>query len=209
MLPAAVRAAVRTGHPTVLHAAAADRAERHPGVRVSLVELTGKRYLAARVARVIGDAAWWVFVVGALLGEIDGYYTPRRYADYDESIFGVGLRQGEDGWAAYEPLTDMDSRSAAITAMDTIAVCTVLALAVTVIAAVVGAVVAGRWPAGIATIVTPIFGAALILTALHYRSGFAGGLQLNLIMVLVLVLIGIAAREVWSRAWAPRPVRTS
>lgn len=176
---------------------------------MSLVELTGKRYLIARVARVIGDAAWWVFVVGALLGEIDGYAAPRRYADYDETLFGVGLGQSDSGWTAYEPLTDMSSRSAAITAMDTIAVCTVIALATAVIAAVVGAVAAGRWPAGIATIVTPIFGAALILTALHYRSGFVDGLQLNMIVVFVLVLIGIAAREVWSRAWAPRAVRTS
>ncbi|MCV7194147.1 hypothetical protein [Mycolicibacterium brumae] len=172
-----------------------------------LVELTGRRYLAARIAHVSGDVAWWVFVVGALLSEVDGYYTPRRYADYDESIFGVGLGQSDAGWTGYEPLTDMASRSAAITVMDTLAVCTAIALAVTVIAAVVEAVTVGRWPAGVATVVTPIVGAAVILGALHYRSGFADGLQLNMLVVFALVLLGVGVREVWSRVWAPRPQR--
>ena len=83
----------------------------------------------------------------------------------------------------------------------------VFALVVTVIVAVVEAVAVGRWPAGVATILTPVAGAGVILTALYYRSGFAGGPQPSLTVVFVLVLLGVAIRETWSRVWAPRWTR--
>ncbi|WP_135453505.1 hypothetical protein [Mycobacterium sp. DL99] len=176
---------------------------------MSLVELTGRRYLVARVARVTGDVSWWIFVVARLMTEMTSFGMPRRYADYDESTFGVGLGQSDFGWTAYEPLTDQPPSTLTdpFYSANIIATVAAAALAVTVIAAVVEAVAVGRWPAGIATVVTPIFGSALILTALHYRSGFAGELQLNLTAVFVLVLIGVAVREVWSRGFAPRPKR--
>lgn len=209
MLPAAVCASVRAGHPAVLHAAAADRAERVAGVRVNLVEPTSRRYLTARVARVTGDASWWVFVVARLMAEMTSFGLPRRYADYDESIFGIGLGQGDFGWTAYEPLTDQPPSTLAdpFYSANVVSSVAVAALAVTVIAAVVESVTVGRWPAGVATILTPVVGAGVILTALYYRSGFASELQLNLTVVLVLVLLGVAVREVWSRVWAPRASR--
>lgn len=177
---------------------------------MSLVELTGRRYLVARVARAAGGGAWLVFVVGVLMAEMNSFGLPRRYADYSsESIFGVGLGHSDFGWVGYEPLTDEPPSPVTdfFYSANLVASVAAVALAVTVIAAVVEAVTMGRWPAGIATIVTPVFGAALILTALHYRSGSVDGLQLNLILVFALVLIGVAARELWSRVFAPRPQR--
>jgi hypothetical protein len=134
---------------------------------------------------------------------------PRRYADYDDSIFGVGLGHTDFGWTAYEPLTNHppSALNDGFFIVNVIASVAVVALAVTVIAAVVEAVSVARWPAGIATILTPIAGAALILCALYYGTGFGGGLRLNLLIVFALVLLGIAIREVWSRVWAPRPTR--
>ncbi len=43
----------------------------------------------------------------------------------------------------------------------------------------------------------------IILTALYYRVDSQAGCSLNLTMAFVLVLLGVAIREVWSRAWAP------
>lgn len=191
----------------MLHAAA-DRPERAPGVRVSHVELTGRRYLVAQVARAAGGGLWWVFVVGVLMAEMNSFALPRRYADYSsESIFGVGLGQSDFGWVGYQPLTDQPQSPVTdfFYSANLVASVAAVALAVTVIAAVVEAVAVGRWPAGVATILTPTFGSALILTALHYRHGME--LQLNVAAVFVLVLIGVAVREVWSRGFAPRSQR--
>ncbi|OBB10314.1 hypothetical protein A5761_28020 [Mycolicibacterium setense] len=169
---------------------------------MSHVELTGKRFTTARVARATGATSWWVFVVARLMAEMNSFGLPRRYADYgSESIFGVGLGHSDSGWTAYEPLTDF------FYSVNLVSSVAVFSLAVTVIAAVVEAVAVGRWSAGVATILTPIAGAGIILTALYYRSGFADGLQLNLTVVFALVLLGVAIREVWSRAWAPRWTR--
>ncbi|QRY48481.1 hypothetical protein JVX93_07700 [Mycolicibacterium boenickei] len=175
---------------------------------MSLVELPGRRFVTARAARIVGDSSWWVFVVARLMAEMNSFGLPRRYADYDESIFGVGLGRSDFGWTAYEPLTDQPSPiTDFFYSLNLVSSVTVVALAVTVIAAVVEAFAVSRWPAGVATILTPVAGAGVILAALFYRSGFAGGLQLNLGVVLALVLLGVAIRETWSRAWAPRPQR--
>ncbi len=140
-----------------------------------------RRYLTARIAHVTGDAAWGVFVVARLMAEMSSYGLPRRYADYSSgSLFTT-------------------------VAADTISACVIGALAVVIIAAVVEAIAIGRWPAGMGTIAAPVLGAAVILTALYERAGHPfGGLQLNLVIVFVLVLVGVACRQVWSQAFAPR-----
>ena len=180
---------------------------------MSCVELHGRRFVTARIAHVTGAVSWWVFVVARLMTEMNSaplnFGLPRRYADYDESIFGVGLGHKDFGWTAYEPLTDHPSSplNDGFFIANVIASVAVVALAIAAIAATVEATTVARWPAGIATILTPITGAVIILSALHYGTRFGGGFQLNLVIVFVLVLVGIAIREVWSRVWAPRPTR--
>ena len=151
-----------------------------------------------------------VFVVARLMAEMNTAAMfsglPRRYADYGDSIFGVGLGHKDFGWTAYGPLTNYPPSPVndPFFVANVISTAAVVALAITVIAAVVEAVLGRRWPAGVATILTPVAGAGIILTALYYRSPFTSGIQLNLLLVLVLVLLGVAVREVWSRVWAPR-----
>jgi len=179
---------------------------------MSCVELHGRRFVTGRIAHVTGAVSWWVFVVARLMTEMNSapsnFGLPRRYADYDESIFGVGLGHKDFGWTAYEPLTGhppvLNDGFFIVNVLSTVAV---VALAITAIAAIVEAISAARWPAGIATILTPIIGAVIILSALHYGTGFGGGLKLSLLVVFALVLLGVAIREVWSRVWAPRPTR--
>ncbi|WP_323848788.1 hypothetical protein [Mycolicibacterium mucogenicum] len=180
---------------------------------MSRVELLGRRFVTARIAHVTGAVSWWVFVVARLMTEMNSAALnsglPRRYADYDESIFGVGLGHNDFGWTAYEPLTDHPPSplNDVFFIANVIASVAVVALAITAIAAVVEAITVARWPTGIATILAPITGAAIILSALYYGTGFGGGLKLNLLIVFALVLLGVAIREVWSRVWAPRPTR--
>lgn len=85
---------------------------------------------------------------------------------------------------------------------------TVAALAVTLIAAVVEAVVGRQWLAEVGTVLAPVVGAAIILTALYERAGHLGGgsLALPLLVVFALVLLGVAIREVWSRVLQPRVI---
>jgi len=81
---------------------------------MSCVELHGRRFVTARIAHVTGAVSWWVFVVARLMTEMNSapmnFGLPRRYADYDESIFGVGLGHKDFGWTAYEPLTAIRPR---------------------------------------------------------------------------------------------------
>ncbi|MGC7224588.1 hypothetical protein RBA13_22795, partial [Mycobacteroides abscessus subsp. massiliense] len=125
--------------------------------------------------------SWWVFVVARFMSELGltmGGGLPRRYADYGEgSIFGTGLGHGDFGWTAYEPLTDRppSGLSDPLHAANIIATVSVAALAVTVIAALVEAILGRRWLLGAGTVIAPVTGAAIILTALYERAGYLGG----------------------------------
>lgn len=161
-------------------------------------------------ARVTGHVGWWVFVVARLMSELGltmGGGLPRRYADYGaDSVFGTGLGQADFGWTAYEPLTDRppSGLSDPFYASNVLATVTVAALAVAVIAALFEAVLGRRWLLGVGTVLAPVIGAVIILTALYERAGYLGSgyLDLPVLVVFALVLLGIAIREVWSRVWA-------
>lgn len=143
-----------------------------------------RRYVLARIARVTGDVAWWVFVVARLMVEMSSY-----------------------GWTAYTPQTDRlpPELHDRVLAADVILACAIGALAIVITTAVIEGIAVGRWPAGVGTVVAPVIGAAVILAALYERSGNPfGGLQLNLVIVFVLVIVGVAIRQVWSQALAPR-----
>ncbi|OHU94627.1 hypothetical protein [Mycobacterium talmoniae] len=131
-----------------------------------------------QVSRALGDVGWWVFIVGLLLGEPSaGAPLPRRYADPAPGGFYIANAVTAAAW---------------------------LALVTVVIAAVVNAVLLRRWWFGVATAAAPILGAAIVLFALHERAGSVGGsLQLGPLPAALLVLVGIAVREVWSRAVVP------
>lgn len=176
------------------------------GPQMNQIAMGRRRRLTARVAHVTGDIAWWVFVVGRLMSELafPSFGMPRRYADYDESLFGTGLGNADDeGWSAYVPLTDQPPSMLTDTLVNAnvVAASATGALAVTLIAATTEAVARGRWRTGVGTVVAPLVGAFVILFALYERDGILGGgrLDLPLVGVFVLVLLGVAVREVWSR----------
>ncbi|MCV7192651.1 hypothetical protein [Mycolicibacterium brumae] len=160
---------------------------------------------APRFGRAIGSASWWVFVVAALMSSLYPFGMPRRYADYDDSIFGTGLGSSDFGWTAYTPLTDGSGWLVgdAFYGANLIVCAGLVALLVTVLAAVVEAIGMRGWPARIMTVLTPVAGATVILVAVRL-TGFGAPIQLNPALAFVVVLIGVAIRELWSRMWAPR-----
>lgn len=149
-----------------------------------------------------------MFVIARLMADMNSSYgMPRRYADYTSARFTTVFNHADRGWTAYMPLTDHlpTGLHDGFLAADIISACAVGALAVVMIAAVVEAIAVGRWPAGMGTIAAPVIGAAIILTALYERAGNPfGGLHLNPVVVFLLVLIGVALREVCSRGRTPR-----
>jgi hypothetical protein len=159
------------------------------------------------VARVVGHVSWWVFVVARLMSEPGltmGGAMPRRYADYSGgSFFGVGLGPVRPGWTTNEPLTDRSPAglSDQFGNSNVIPIIAVIALAATIIAALAEAVIGQRWLVGAGTVLAPVIGAAIILTALYGRAGLPSGgdFDLPLLIVFVLVLLGVGVREVWSR----------
>ncbi len=165
------------------------------------MRLAGQWHRVAVIAHGVGAVSWWVFVLARLMVEVNSFGVPRRYvADYAQfSIFGVGLGDTDVGWTAYAPLGEPVVPINPFHDMNVLSGIALTALAVTVIAAVVEAVVVRRWPAALLTVVTPIIGAAIILTALNYGT-YGSSVQLSATVVFMLVLLGVAVREVWSRA---------
>lgn len=163
--------------------------------------------MTARSAHVTGDVAWWVFVVARLMVEIDSYGLSGRYGDYSRSLFTTVFDVPGRGWTSYTPQTGRlpPGLHDSVLAGDVISACAIGALAVVITTAVIEAIAVGHWRAGIGSIAAPIAGAAVILFALHERTGgFVGGQQLNTFIAFVLVLVGVAIRQVWSQALAPR-----
>nr|WP_212763414.1 hypothetical protein [Gordonia araii] len=146
------------------------------------------------VTRVVGHVGWWTFVVACLLVRSPSSGQPRRYADY--------LPVGDSGWTAYVPLTDAVAGMppdgfAANNALTTVAM---LAAVVTVVAAVTEAWLGRDWLTGALTCLTPVIGGFLVAAG---ADGGIGNHRLDWWVVLVLVLVGVAVREVWSRGLAP------
>jgi len=146
-----------------------------------------------RIARVIGHVGWWVFVLGAVFTRFVQPigFGPRRYADY--------LSTEDHGWTAYLPLTDdvFDDRFAEANIFATV---TLVAAVVVLLAAITEAVLGRRLVTGLLTIAAPLVGGALVF--LVARGGIDSA-QLRPVILFALALLGVAIREVWSRALAP------
>lgn len=148
-----------------------------------------------RIAAVTGHVAWWVFVVARLMSEL-GMSIPGGSSRYWTMV------TSDPGWTAYTPLTDANGAW-----RDPFAEANVLttvwlaALVVTVVAAVVQAALVRRLWRGLAAVAAPVIGGAIILWALAHRDGYLGvsGPQLPILVVFVLVLVGVAVRELGSR----------
>ncbi|MGC5024407.1 hypothetical protein ACLQ3K_06580 [Tsukamurella sp. DT100] len=136
-----------------------------------------------------------MFVVARLMAEL-GMTIPGGSSRYWTMV------TSDPGWTAYSPLTFADSGW-----RDPFAQANVLttiwlaALVVTVIAAVVQAVLVRRLWRGVGMVLATVTGGLIILWALAHRDGYlgVGGPQLPILVVLVLVLGGVAVRELGMR----------
>ena len=133
-----------------------------------------------QIAKLIGHAGWWVFVIAQFMAELampsfSGAYVPYTDADDFDGI--------ENSFAASNVFTTVSF----------------IAILVTVLAAVTRAIVVRRLWVGIVVVAAPVVGGALILWALdHHAVGSAP--SLSALVVFVLVLLGIAIRELADRA---------
>lgn len=155
-----------------------------------------------RIAKATGHVAWWVFVVARLMSELGSPVngSPRRYANYPM----------DSGWTAYAPLTDLSSSSGRdmFVTSNVLSTIAIAALVVTVVAAIVVALKDHRlWP-GLATVAAPVVGGVVVLWSLEQRGFVDGGRDLPLLVVFVLVLLGIAIRELGSRPRVTRAAST-
>lgn len=128
------------------------------------------------LVRIVGHTAWWVFVVTCMSRDF-GPSGPVRYRSYIP-LTDVGSDPFASGFATYNTLT----------------VAALLAISVTVIAAILEAILSRNLLVGVATVLTPIVGAILVWFAVD---------SLRPELAVPLVLLGVAIREVWSRGFAP------
>jgi hypothetical protein len=150
-------------------------------------------------ARITGHVMWWVFAVAALFA--GGITWWMEYRAIDASF----VSGGPDGWTVYTPMTgtgfvDLIGSSAPEWWQGP-AVYAFAAFVLVVVAATVDAFAARHFIAGIVTVVVPFLALALFVLA---TPGAIDGIFLHPTVSLVLVLVGVAVREVWMRAGAPR-----
>lgn len=153
-----------------------------------------------RVGRIIGHVAWWIFVVTRTVGGVSGSAgLPRRYTSY------IPLTSTDDGWSAYMPTAPMDG----FTDANILATLSMIALAVTILAAVAEAITYRSWLASSLTIAAPVVGAALVMLAIDAQDGLVwDGVYLRPVLVASLIMLGVAVREIWSRGFAPAARRS-
>ncbi|WP_238421820.1 hypothetical protein [Gordonia sp. 'Campus'] len=159
--------------------------------------MTRKRVLFT--ARTVGHVMWWVFVVAALFaGGITWWMT--EYVAVDASFVG-----GSHGWTVYTPtsgashVVDLIGSSGPEWWQDP-AVYALAAFVAVAIAAIVDALAARRLIAGIITVAAPFVALGLFVLA---TPGAIDEVYLHSTVSLVLILIGVAIREVLMRAIAP------
>ncbi len=154
---------------------------------------------AARVSTVVEDVGWWAFVVGLLMSPTilsDG--MPRRYADY------VPV---DHGWSGYVPLGGSASDAAAY--VDVLMMCWTAGFAVTVIAAVAGAIFSRRLWSGILAVAAPVAGGLIVWWTLVLGVDQAGaGPTIPVVAAFFLVLVGIGVRALGRRVAIHRALPT-
>lgn len=141
-----------------------------------------------QITKWIGTASWWVFVVARLVGEM-GEPVAGTSRDF------VGFLRVGGGWTAYTPLTDaVATRNVDTAAPNALMLISLIALAVTVAAGVVQAVLSRRLLVGVIAVAAPVVGGVLVLWALYHRTGAAGAVQLSSLSVFALILTAVAVR---------------
>lgn len=151
------------------------------------------------VWRAVGHVGWWIFVVAQLMSSVPGFGgMPSRY-----------------GWTSYTPLTDAGTGWADSTPFDSgfsdanvLSTVAVVALIVTIVAALGEAISYRRWTfGGLVTVAAPVVGGALVMAGIGAQHGeLWSGVYLRPMLAALIVLLGVAIREVWSRRLAPAAV---
>lgn len=142
-------------------------------------------------ARIVGHVMWWVFVVSALFAGGITWWSP--YESLGAPFGGWAIGSGS-GFIAFSPGPQWWQDPA---------VYAPVAFVLVVVAAVVDAVAARGLIAGIVTVAVPFIALGFFVLA---TPGGIDGVFLHSAVSLVLVLVGVAIREVWMRAGAPRVI---
>lgn len=163
------------------------------------------RHRVFSLARITGHAAWWVFMVATLFA---GGIT---WTGIDRSFFEAGFeaRSGvtytgdyvySDGDVLSYQFGDLASTS--YDRWTELELWSLVAFVVVLIAAVVEAISARRLLPGVVTVAAPCVAFGLLLLA---TPGVLDIVEFDTTLTMSVVLIAVAAREVWARRFAPKP----
>lgn len=133
-----------------------------------------------RFVHVTGHACWWVFVVATLWPGT----TRLGWTSDGEMPRRYADYLPSEGFCVTSPIA-------------------AVAFLTLIIAAAVEAVAVGRLIPGLITVGTPLLAAILIWSVIPGACG--GGSNLAVFPALLVVLLAIAIREIWARAFAPHP----
>jgi hypothetical protein len=162
------------------------------------------RHRVFSLARTTGHAAWWVFMVATLFA---GGIT---WAGIDQSFFDTefSARSGTADTGGYV-YSDGDVLSyqfgdLASTSYDRwteLELWSLVAFVVVLVAAVVEAIAARQMLPGVVTVAAPCVAFGLLLLG---TPGVLDTVEFDTTLTMSVVLIAVAAREVWARRFAPK-----
>ncbi|MCK0517092.1 hypothetical protein [Williamsia sp. DF01-3] len=166
------------------------------------------RHRVFSLARTTGHAAWWIFMVATLFaGGITWTGIDRSFFDTEFSARSGTTNTGD--LTLYSAYSDEDVFSdyygdLASTSLDRwteLELWSMAAFVVVLLAAVVEAISARQVLPGVVTVAVPCAAFGLLLLA---TPGVLDTVEFNTTLTVSVVLIAVAAREVWARRFAPK-----
>ncbi|WP_156045345.1 MULTISPECIES: hypothetical protein [Actinomycetes] len=166
------------------------------------------RHHVFSLARTAGHAAWWVFIVATLFaGGITWTGIDRRFFDTEFCARSGPTNTGDltlsSAYSDEDVFSDYygDLASTSFDRWTELELWSLVAFVVVLVAAVVEAIAARQMLPGVVTVAAPCVAFGLLLLA---TPGVLDTVEFDTTLTMSVVLIAVAAREVWARRFAPK-----
>jgi hypothetical protein len=163
-----------------------------------------RRRQIARAAGLVGDLAWWLFVVSSLIaGSVNWWssFYPGSVS-FTDSIRVYCIDTAPPGSRSFETRCQTNTSGFGVgNLFADLALYSIIAIVVTVLAAAVQSWASGRLVPGLVNVAVPLIGYVLFLAA---TPGGFGGQWMRPVVALAIIFVAVVLREMWARRFRTR-----
>ncbi|MDL9948724.1 hypothetical protein QSJ19_24685 [Gordonia sp. ABSL11-1] len=163
-----------------------------------------RRRQIARAAGLVGDLAWWLFVVSSLIAGGVNWWSPRYpgSVSFSDSIRVYCMDTSPLGSENAESRCLFNTSGfGADNLFADLALCSIVGIVVAVLAAAVQSWATGLLVPGVLNVAVPLIGYVLFLAA---TPGGFGGQWMRPVVALVIIFVAVVLREMWARRFRTR-----